>query len=229
MMNKLTSISKTELNPILKEKIEKVSKEFESVLVQLRFKEMNKSLDGSYYGSGTGSHIYQSMFENNMVEHFVDSKNFGLRDNIESYILNKLPNGNLAKIDYEDYVKEASDIYEIPEEIIHSVILAESNGNYKAVSNKGAKGLMQLMDNTAKEMGVEDSFSPRQNIMGGTKYLRQLLDRFNQNLDKALAAYNAGASNVEKYNGIPPFEETKNYVSKILKSLDSGGKDEFRY
>jgi soluble lytic murein transglycosylase-like protein len=169
------------------------------------------------------------MFENNMVEHFVDSKNFGLRDNIESYILNKLPNGNLAKIDYEDYVKEASDIYEIPEEIIHSVILAESNGNYKAVSNKGAKGLMQLMDNTAKEMGVEDSFSPRQNIMGGTKYLRQLLDRFNQNLDKALAAYNAGASNVEKYNGIPPFEETKNYVSKILKSLDSGGKDEFRY
>ena len=228
-MNSITNISNTGLNPLLKDKIETVSKEFESVLVQLMFKQMNQSLDGSYFGSGTGSHIYQSMFENNMVQHFVDSKNFGLRDNIESYILNKLPNQSYAKIEYNDYVKEASETYHIPEEIIHSVIIAESDGNYKAVSNKGAKGLMQLMDETARELGVSDSFSPRQNIMGGTKYLRQLLDRFDQNLDKALAAYNAGASNVEEYGGIPPFEETENYVLKIRKLLNSGGNNEYRY
>ncbi len=105
----------------------------------------------------------------------------------------------------------------VPVELICGVILQESGGNHKAVSSAGAKGLMQLMPGTAKRFGVTDSFDPKQNIEGGTKYLRFLLDRFKGNIELALAGYNAGEGNVEKYgNKVPPFAETKAYVPNVL-------------
>ncbi|MDX9790831.1 MAG: transglycosylase SLT domain-containing protein [Candidatus Kapaibacterium sp.] len=121
---------------------------------------------------------------------------------------------------YETIINEASDKYGIPSELIKAVITAESAGRNIAKSKVGAKGLMQLMDATAKELGVTDSFDPLQNINGGTLYLRRMLDKFNNDRNLALAAYNAGPGNVEKYGGIPPFKETENYIIKVNKYLN---------
>lgn len=117
---------------------------------------------------------------------------------------------------YQDIISKASDKYGVPEHLIKGIITAESAGKNEARSGVGAKGLMQLMDGTAKDLGVNNSYDPEQNIMGGTKYIRSMLDKFGT-VDKALAAYNAGPGNVNKYNGIPPFKETQNYVVRVKK------------
>lgn len=120
---------------------------------------------------------------------------------------------------YNDIISEASAKYGVSENIIKSVILTESAAKENAISKAKAKGLMQLMDFTAKDMGVKNVWDPRENIMGGTKYLSQLIEKYNGNLEFALAAYNAGPGNVNKYNGIPPFEETQNYVKRVKSYL----------
>lgn len=122
---------------------------------------------------------------------------------------------------YEGIIEEAAEKYELPKALIKAVITTESAGNATAKSSVGAKGLMQLMDGTAKGLGVSNSYDPRQNIMGGAKYLRQMLNMFDGNLDHALAAYNAGPGNVRKYGGIPPFNETQNYVKKVKAHIRS--------
>jgi Rod binding domain-containing protein len=124
---------------------------------------------------------------------------------------------SLKRLDkYDDYIDEASKTYGVDKNIIRSVILTESAGNSKAVSKARAKGLMQLIDTTAEDMGVTNAFDPKQNILGGTKYLAQMLRQYSGDLKKSLAAYNAGPQNVEKHNGVPPFDETKNYIARVL-------------
>lgn len=121
--------------------------------------------------------------------------------------------------DWSDLINQAAQKFNVPAKLIHSVIQQESSFNPQAVSQAGAAGLMQLMPGTAKFLGVEDRFDPGQNVMGGAKYLRQMLDQFDDRVDLALAAYNAGPGNVRKYGGIPPFQETQNYVKKILSNF----------
>ena len=118
---------------------------------------------------------------------------------------------------FDDYIREASGRFNIPENLIRAVMAVESNFNPKAVSRVGAQGLMQLMPPTAAEMGVLDSFDPRQNILGGTRYLRTLANAFDGDLVLTLAAYNAGQNAVNRHMDIPPFAETQRYVRRVLK------------
>ncbi len=117
---------------------------------------------------------------------------------------------------FESYIDKASEQFNVDKNLIKSVILAESAANEKAVSGAKAKGLMQLMDQTAQDLGVNNVFDPKENIFGGTKYLAQMLRLYKGDVNLALASYNAGPQNVEKYNGVPPFEETKNYITRVL-------------
>ncbi len=122
----------------------------------------------------------------------------------------------------DEIFAEAAEKYNVPVNFIKAIGKAESNFKTDAVSRCGAQGVMQLMPATAKELGVTDSFDAEQNIMGGAKYISGLLKKYDGNTQLALAAYNAGSGNVAKYGGIPPFEETQNYVKKVTKYMAQG-------
>lgn len=117
---------------------------------------------------------------------------------------------------FDQIFEKASATYGIPLNLLKAVAKTESNFNPSAVSSCGAQGVMQLMPDTAKSLGVTNPYDAEQNIMGGAKYLGQMLNRFNGDTKLAVAAYNAGAGNVLKYNGVPPFNETQNYVNKVM-------------
>jgi soluble lytic murein transglycosylase-like protein len=121
----------------------------------------------------------------------------------------------------ENAIQEAAARYQLPHQLIKGVIEAESNYDSTAVSPAGAQGLMQLMPGTARDLGVTQPFDIRQNIDGGVRYLRKMMDLFGGNVRKALAAYNAGPETVKRYNGNVPFSETRQYVNRVLNNLDS--------
>ncbi|MCC7354017.1 MAG: lytic transglycosylase domain-containing protein [Anaerolineae bacterium] len=120
-----------------------------------------------------------------------------------------------AKGDFDALIVAASARHGLSADLVRAVVKAESNFNPNAISSAGAKGLMQLMDETARGLGVRDSFDPTQNVEAGVTFLRQMLDRYG-NVSLALAAYNAGPGAVDRYGGIPPYAETQRYVKRVL-------------
>jgi len=124
------------------------------------------------------------------------------------------------KLQLSDVVQSASDRYRLDPDLVNSVIHAESGFNPNATSRKGAQGLMQLMPQTASKLGVSNRLDPQENVEAGTRYLRELLEMYNFDLVKALAAYNAGPGRVQQYGGVPPYRETRAYVSRIVKDFN---------
>jgi hypothetical protein len=127
-------------------------------------------------------------------------------------------------VPYADEIGAAAKQFGLDPKLIASVIAVESNFNWKAVSPKLSLGLMQLQPKTAADLAVGNVFDPRQNIAGGARYLRQLLDHYDQNLVLALAAYNAGPDRVQQYRGVPPFRETYNYIQRVTEKLRENSK-----
>lgn len=131
---------------------------------------------------------------------------------------------------YMELIKDVADRYQVDAKLVHAVIQTESAYNSNAVSSAGAVGLMQLMPDTARRFGVTDRNNPDQNVEGGTRYLRHLIDMFNPNLDLAVAAYNAGENAVIKYNNsVPPYPETQNYVKQVLALYNKYNKQKLLY
>jgi soluble lytic murein transglycosylase-like protein len=125
-------------------------------------------------------------------------------------------NAKLSPADLDEMLGRAGKEHNLDEDLLASLVKAESGGNARAVSSAGARGLMQLMPGTASGLGVDDSFKPEENVRGGTAYLDGLLTRYHDNLALALAAYNAGPVAVDKYHGIPPYHETRAYVARVI-------------
>lgn len=120
---------------------------------------------------------------------------------------------------FDELIKSTADKYNLDTRLLHAVVKAESNYNPNAVSTKGAMGLMQLMPGTAESLDVKNPFNPVENMDAGARFLKSLIEKYNGNLQLALAAYNAGPTAVETYKGIPPYDETKAYVTQVLDML----------
>ena len=142
------------------------------------------------------------------------------KDLTQAAVSGPVPTAPALSPDLNQVVNSASAAYHLDPDLVNSVIHAESGFNSHAVSRKGAQGLMQLMPGTAGRLGVANAFDPQSNVAGGSRYLRELLERYNFDLIKALAAYNAGPQRVEQYRGVPPYSETRAYVARIVREYN---------
>lgn len=233
-----------------KQRLAKVSKQFESLLTSMMLKSMNQTTDGIFGENSFGGDFFDSIFQFEIAEQISKGTGLGVAEQIykkltgetfshevvspktsidQNKIKTEVNRSNspvpvvkpsdqsLNRLEkYNDIIKEASERFGVDSKIIKSVILAESSAKESAISKANAKGLMQLIDATAEYLGVNNIWDPKENIMGGAKYLAELLRRYNGDLSSALAGYNAGPGNVDKYNGIPPFSETQTYVKRVM-------------
>lgn len=186
---------------------------------------------GAYAGEEAKDAIYQGVNRKGCRYYFTDAPVKNEKHDAQFKIFIYVPKAFLStrsyktsylsvpdKTRFDDIIKLASSRFNISEALIKAVIAVESNFNPSAVSPKGAVGLMQLMPGTADDYGVDDAYDPASNIIGGTRFLSDLMDRFNEDLELVLAAYNAGPGAVTRYNNsIPPYPETRNYVELVIK------------
>lgn len=224
-------------SPEYKEQMKKACKDFEALYMQKVLKKMVESSGfTSRFGKSVGGEFFSEMYLSQVAKEMSEGEG-GLGDvmysqmtgdysvstdnDIKMRSLGKLKTNLFDMSTHNSIIEEAAEKHGVDKALIKAVIETESAGDYSAISDKGAKGLMQLMDSTAGEMGVQNPFNIRQNIDGGTKYLKKMLDKYDNNVKLALAAYNAGPDAVDKHNGIPPFKETEEYVEKIMNKLDS--------
>ncbi len=175
---------------------------------------------------GFGEMLYKKMTGEELPRHFATSEITHAMKPMKSKqsgAVSFTPSKNIkdAVGKYDDIINEAAEKYNVDSTLIKAVIASESAGNPRARSSANAKGLMQLIDSTASMVGVKNSWDPEQNIHGGTKYLRQLLDKFDGNIKLAVASYNAGPARVEKEKKVPAIPETQDYVKRVMKYLDA--------
>jgi len=202
----------------------KVAQDFEAMFIHQMLKSMRNTVPKDDEMS-SARRIFTEMLDEQIANTAGRTGHFGLAQIIYKDLAGRTTEKASGE-QVENWVNEASQTFGVNKNLIKAVIRQESAGNSLANSAKGAKGLMQLMDSTASDMGVVDSYNGRQNVIGGTKYLKQMLMRFNGDESKALAAYNAGPGAVEQYDGIPPYEETKNYIKNVLQYKEQFSQEE---
>jgi len=233
LQGKKGEFSETEIK-----KLKQAAQDFESIFITQILKNMRKSVpESKLFGNDNASEFYTSLFDENIAKSISSKGGLKIADTLIKSMLNK-GGDDLPKAAIADYrlspikmavhknksghdwdrslIKKAAAKYKLDPNLVKAVIKVESADNPQALSKAGAAGLMQLMKETADSLGVTNRYDAEQNIFGGAKYLRQMIDRFNGNVEHALAAYNAGPQAVEKYNGIPPYSETQRYVTKVL-------------
>lgn len=225
-----------------KARLQKATSEFESIFVSYLLKGMrgNDSKD-AMFGEDFGGDIMGSMFDAEMGKYISRNSNFGIGEMLYRKITGEpypatvhhaphqqpqptpvAPTGStiMERLrSYDALIEQAAEQHDVDANLVRAVIAVESGGHADARSSKDAKGLMQLVDSTAADMGVNRIWDPAENISGGAKYLKQLSDRFQGDLDLTLASYNAGPAAVEKFGGVPPFKETQDYVKKVTEYL----------
>jgi soluble lytic murein transglycosylase-like protein len=223
-------------------KAQKACREFESIFIQKLLSSMREAFESEEEDkSDFGGDLFKSMMDEHLSIALAKAGGIGLARlmaeglGIESesppvrpplavppetgYGAYQPANARPGLEAYQPAIESAAADSGLSANLIKAVILEESGGNRKAVSAKGAKGLMQLMDETARQVGVGNPFNPVENIRGGARYLAGLVREFKGDLELALASYNAGIGNVRKYGGIPPFRETQDYVKKVMATL----------
>ncbi len=213
------------------EQLQEAAEKFEAIFANLILKSLRESMVRSgLFGEGLRGEIYQGLLEEKLSEVLARRRQLGIADLIIRQLSRQHPvNPSKQPLSVSSkaidppqrdlLVKRAAQASNLPAPLIYAVIEQESGWNPRAVSSKGAKGLMQLMDETAAMLGVNNVFDPLENVLAGSGYLRQLLDEFGT-LELALAAYNAGPGAVRRYGlSVPPFSETRNYVRRILNQL----------
>jgi len=175
-----------------------------------------------YFMIAIATPLYADIYvyaDNQGVLHFTNVPTSSKSSNYKVYI-KETPNrpleSNITDL-YDHVISEASNKHGVPFPLLKALIKTESDFNPMAISSAGARGLMQLMPENIKTLNIKNPFDPRENIMGGTRFLKQLIDRFKGKLPLALAAYNAGPGVVEKYQRVPPFQETENFVEQVMK------------
>ncbi len=200
---------------------EKMSGISDKSLASMLYKSMEKQVEARFGAESGNNKTPEKISPNEMLpaRKYIEVK--PERDLSPTPLKMKSTRGKTVEFDREEFDKtidKVAEKYELNPELIRSVIRSESNFNPRAVSEAGAKGLMQLIDTTATDMGVKNIFDPEENLEGGAKYLKQMLDRFGD-IKLALAAYNAGPGAVDRHGGIPPYPETREYVKGILARL----------
>lgn len=204
-----------------RKKLHEAAESFEALMAGFLVRSLRQSMSpGGFYGNAYGGEIYQSMMDEVLAQTLATRANLGIAAALErqfgSRDVKQTPDDAEWKSRFDHLVETAAQKTGLDANLLRAMIRQESAGDPKAVSAKGAAGLMQLMPATAALLGLRDRFDPEENIHAGARYLAGLLRRFG-NLEHALAAYNAGPEAVERYGGVPAYPETEDYVARVMK------------